>query len=531
MKALRSSMLAKFTILFTILFACTIVFSLYVVSIFFKAELRSTSIDFQNAYNQTKEFVDQVSYDEETYHYYFSQIGSLEEVSLFDDRKLIYRFPPREDDTPIPTPSNFKPGKKELYLPAEKVTVFDPFIGILYSFSDDGFGLLQPKRTDVFNDYNKLYIQKVTFSFEKFEHEMVLLLQQTFYMLLFVLVSFTSAFGILFFQVIIPLRNIKSGALRIAQGNLRTKIRVTGIDELGVIGTFFNQVADNLKSIIGQLVEKDKLKDELDIAARIQNNLLVEKAPDIPGLDIKMANKAASAVGGDAYSFIPVDDDNILMYVGDVTGHGVPAALVMTMVDILINGFSDVYKDLTDLLSNVNRHLMPKIDPAMFVTVLMLNWNHSTQTMSYAGAGHESIIHYKAATKEIDNIVPGGLALGMIADNRKHLKLGTIVPEVGDALILYTDGIPEAWGGKDGKELYGMPRLIESVRKYAPSTSADVIFEGITAELSEHMKNHEQKDDITLMVIKYTGVGKESKQVKLDLEAMKANKSQWSWRK
>jgi len=337
------------------------------------------------------------------------------------------------------------------------------------------------------------------------------------------------------FKVILPLKRLKHGALEIAKGNLRSKVNVTGFDEIGIVGTFFNEVSRNLRDITTELYEKDRLKGEVNIASRIQESLIPPQAPDIPGLDIQIGYKTAEEVGGDSLDFVQVDDNNMLMYIGDVSGHGIPAGLVMTMVDILVHGFADVYNDISTLMINLNKHITPKIDASMFMTLLMLNWNHADQKFTYVGGGHESIIYYKAASRELEIIKPGGIAVGMIDDNSPLIQVGELRPEVGDVLVLYTDGIPEARGGDDGREFYGTDRFHEAIAKYAVQSTSELIFESITEDLSRHMGNTKQADDITLIVIKYTGVSMNEKSIRLAIDKKTYNpedrSGKWNWNK
>jgi len=375
----------------------------------------------------------------------------------------------------------------------------------------------------------------ITNSYSKFEDIYTAFLKASILGILSFLIFQAIFFSYLTINVLSPLNKLKKGAFEIAKGNLRAEIKVKGYDEIGVVGSFFNEVARNLRNITSELYEKDRLVGEVNIASRIQEGLIPSHAPDIPGLDMKLGYKAAEEVGGDTLDFIPIDEDNVLTYIGDVSGHGVPAGLVMTMVDVLLHGFSDVYSDISTMLINLNKHITPKIDASMFMTLLLLNWNHPDQKFTYVGAGHESIIHYKAASREIEDIKAGGIAIGMIEDNTPLVQTGELKPDINDVIVLYTDGIPEARGGDDGRQFYGMQRFKDAVQKYAIQSTADLIFQSLTEDLSRHMGKTKQADDITLVVIKYTGISAQEKNVKLSIneEAFKkeSRSGKWNWNK
>jgi len=466
---------------------------------------------------------------------------TIEQISIFDtaSQREIIAIGEEKHIKPY-KPVNIEVFENEFVAPSVKLSLLDnlsyKLLGFTYNriLDNADVSLRQPQQLLIANTpVENIQIQTIS-SYRYFETVYLAYIRSTILAILVCILLILSLYIFTHLKLIAPLHKLKRGALEIAKGNLRHEIKVGGFDEIGIVGTFFNEVARNLRDITSELYEKDRLMGEVNIAAKIQDGLIPAHAPDIPGLDIKLGYKAAAEVGGDSLDFLPLDEKNMLMYIGDVSGHGIPSGLVMTMVDILIHGFSDIYSDLTTMMINLNKHITPKIDASMFMTMLMMNWNHDDQKFQYVGAGHESIIHYKASTREINNIKAGGIAIGMLDDNSQLIQAGELKPEVGDVIILYTDGIPEAWGGEEGKELYGMEKFLDSVKRYSIQSSAELIFESITEDLSHHMGQHKQADDITLMVIKYTGITAHEKNVKLKLEetsTLKKRTGKWNWNK
>jgi len=525
MKALRTNIMVK-TIVVALCFFVLIVgfFGFYIIKEF-QTEIETFDSSVLRFEESMEKMVD-IGVNNDVLDNYLYAFPMVEAMVFVKNQEVLYSYIALDGEVITDTESV---ATITTFSKSNNSNIFALANTYLYKFFDgqDKASFLNSHRTDqkvrVIGENKNI----VRYSYEGFESRMSHLTARISVFLLASLILGGLVIFMIFVKFAIPLRKIKKGAHRIAEGNLREPINVSGHDEIGIIGTFFNEVARNLQSIMGELIEKDKLTNDMNIAQRIQSRLLPKEAPDIPGLDITAANKTADAVGGDAFSYIPVDEKNILLYVADVTGHGIPAGLIMTMTDILVHGFSDDYRDIRELLVKVNKHLTPKIDPAMFVTLLMLNWNHEEQKITYAGAGHESIMHYRAKEKKVNNIIPGGIALGMIPDNSKLLKIGEITPEVGDVIVMYTDGIVEAWGGENGKELYGMDRMISVVEKFSSFTTSQAIFNAITKDLADHMQDYEQQDDITLMVIKYVGIGDHEKGAVLDIKV--ESQAGWGW--
>gem|GEM_PF-358018 len=304
-----------------------------------------------------------------------------------------------------------------------------------------------------------------------------------------------------------PIRLLTGGAKEIAKGHFDHRVHIHSKDELGLLSHAFNQMARDLKKSTKALVYKERVAKELEIAKEIQESIIPDTVPEIAGLDIAASVDPAAEIGGDCYDFIQVDDDNTMIYVGDVTGHGVPAGLLVSVTNALIYAFRNL-NDILDVLVNTNTILQAKSQPNMFITLAMLNWNTKKQAMEYISAGHEKILHYSAKTSQVTELDSGGIALGMVPDCSKLLKKVKIDLKEGDVCILYSDGIPEAWGAK--KQQYGMGRLRRVLldaatghgKKDGHTITAEHIREDIIKDVTKFMGKVPQADDITLMVVK-----------------------------
>lgn len=304
--------------------------------------------------------------------------------------------------------------------------------------------------------------------------------------------------GIYFLDVIQPLKKILYEMQALISGKSYKRVFSTRIDEIGVIAHFFNQVTQGLGKVSHDIKDRERMVDELEIASQLQRDILPLKSPGIPGLNIVAKNKPATELGGDSFNFFTVKDKTYA-YVGDVTGHGVAAGLIMTMVNSLINVFSEQYGSAYEILVNVNRYIKKHVKKSMFMTLVMICWDHKSNKMTYVGAGHEHILVYRAESGLCEAILSGGVALGMVPDNSKLIKEQELDLGEGDFVVLYSDGITEA-RDKDNN-LYTLDRLKSAVSEYCSQYSADGVNYHIAKDVSDFMQGHQQEDDMTLIVI------------------------------
>jgi len=298
-----------------------------------------------------------------------------------------------------------------------------------------------------------------------------------------------------------PLKKLTEGAGIIAKGDFKYRVTVKTKDEIFVLATAFNKMAQDLEISTKALVYKERVAKELELAAKIQKDILPKEIPKMPGLDISAGLLPAEEIGGDSYDFIRVDDNKLLMYLGDVTGHGVPSGIVVSVANALIYNYARE-TDLTQLLVNVNRIMKEKTSSNMFMTMVIMTWDTVLNDLKYVSAGHEQMIHYHAKEKKVTLTPPGGIALGMLSDIGKTLKEETVKLETGDVLVAYSDGIPECW--KNETEMYGMGRLKRAVNDYSDLPSAFSIRNALLADVKEYAGKYKQMDDITLIVLKKT---------------------------
>ena len=340
-------------------------------------------------------------------------------------------------------------------------------------------------------------------------------------------------FFVFVWNIFIPLSKVARQVAHLLTGKTFRRITPTTIDEVGLFTHFFNEITQDLEKISYDVKERRRMSSELDIASSIQRDVLPKEAPEAPGLDVVAKTRSAAEVGGDTFDFLTSSDSNqVFIYIGDVTGHGVPSGLVMMMVDTIVTAM--VYQGVSsgqELITHTNNLLYPRISSRLFMTSVMLRWDKPNQQMYYTGAGHEHILIYRKSTEDVEPLPSGGIALGMIPDVSKIVREQPIPLEIGDCLVLYTDGITEA--KNQTGEMFKLERLIKALKRNGYKPSAETVFDGLTKEFSDFVEEYVQIDDITMIVIKYMGKDFASQKVKLTVskeESQTIGKNKkWNW--
>jgi phosphoserine phosphatase RsbU/P len=244
------------------------------------------------------------------------------------------------------------------------------------------------------------------------------------------------------------------------------------------------------------------IQEELALARQIQLSIMPKTVPQIQGLDIAAHYSPMTSVAGDFYDFISVDDKHLGVFVGDVSGHGVPAALVASMLKIALASQTPNASDPAKVLTGLNQSLCGKFK-GHYVTAAYMFIDLEKNMIRYAGAGHPPMLLGNGAAGGTREVMENGLFIGLFP----HATYSSVeVPvSAGDRAVLYTDGIPETTNAAE--EQFGQERLKQFVET-SSALRCDQFCETFLAELSrwsEKPPDAEQEDDITLVVIRWTG--------------------------
>ena len=253
--------------------------------------------------------------------------------------------------------------------------------------------------------------------------------------------------------------------------------------------------------IYSQADEKKRMDHDLQIAQDIQRILLPSTAPRVNGYEIDGVNMPARRMSGDYYGYIKVDDHRWGAAIGDVSGKGVPASLIMAMCRSVLRSQAPGNPSAADVLHKVNRLLFPDIKEDMFISMAYAILDEKSSTVTLCRAGHDAPLHFCARDKSITKLNPPGMALGIDSGNVFERITGdiSVTLEPDDCLIFYTDGVTEALDDK-GVE-FGMERMMESIQASAEG-GAVAIKKQLTSDILDFIGNFPQYDDITMIVIR-----------------------------
>ena len=194
----------------------------------------------------------------------------------------------------------------------------------------------------------------------------------------------------------------------------------------------------------------------------------------------------------------------------------------MVMVDALLETFIHTEENLSEMVIKLNQFLKPHLKPSMFMTMILFEWLPAQSTMKWVGAGHEYILHVHTGEGAVEAIKAGGLAVGMIADNRKLVHESEMLLKENDFLVLYSDGITEAKNVQG--EIYGLVRLKNFLQDHASaSTSTEELFEKIAIDVGRFMEGQTQLDDMTLLVLKHSSAAIAKKAASTEWSATSGN--------
>ncbi|MBN1798147.1 MAG: SpoIIE family protein phosphatase [Spirochaetales bacterium] len=248
-------------------------------------------------------------------------------------------------------------------------------------------------------------------------------------------------------------------------------------------------------------LEKQKLESEMNIAYKIQASLTPDGAPVYSGLDIACFSKQCESTGGDYLDFVVVDESKLGIVIGDVTGHGLGASLLMLVARSTFRVLIEDIHDMPELAARMNNRIVQDFSQGRSMTLFFGILNNQNNTLKYVNCGHDDPLWYHAEDGTVSYLAQSGLSLGMLPGvvykEGEECKL-----KQNDILVFYTDGITEAMNRE--KELFGNARLEAVIKKHAAGNSA-AIQKQVRRSIADFLQQEKQQDDMTMIVIKATG--------------------------
>ncbi|HNV69454.1 MAG TPA: PP2C family protein-serine/threonine phosphatase [Candidatus Ozemobacteraceae bacterium] len=287
-------------------------------------------------------------------------------------------------------------------------------------------------------------------------------------------------------MVLAPIGDLRTGIAAIRQRQTGVRLPIRRADEFGELAMLFNRTLSGLQ--------------ELELARLVQTQLLPARIPEVAGYTLAAENLTATELSGDYYDLVPLGDDTLLAVIGDVTGHGAPAALAMAMARAIIAArAADGEKSPAEYLRSLNEVFFQDMKPTRrFMTFLAGRLHMRAHKIEFANAGHNYPLVYRAAAKSVETPEMPGLPLGIRRQVPRTSHEIDLLP--GDALVYYTDGYTESLM-PDGTQV-GPERLEAMLQDEAPrAADAARLLKALVERLDAIRRPGPRDDDVTMLVI------------------------------
>lgn len=288
------------------------------------------------------------------------------------------------------------------------------------------------------------------------------------------------------------------GVLAVADKESREGVGPFAENDRRTLSLFANQAAIALENakLHRAALEKQRLEREMELAADIQRRILPKCAPQIPGFDVAGWYRPARQVGGDYFDFLPLAGGRLGLSLGDVSGKGVPAALMVSTLHSALRLLLDRIDLGPDLVSRLNQHIVDSSTPNKFITLFLAELDPQGR-LGYLNAGHNPGLVVRAAGGDVVELPAGGLPLGLLPKASYRADRVDLAP--GDLLCLFSDGITEAASPLD--EEFGTERLVALLREDHHRPLAE-LNERIGDEVREFAAGRPQGDDQTVVLLR-----------------------------
>ena len=269
---------------------------------------------------------------------------------------------------------------------------------------------------------------------------------------------------------------------------------------INLITSLINQMSIAVQNVdyFKNEIEREKEEEQLKIASSIQAKLFPQKMPNYEKIEVFGTNVPAKAVGGDYYDLVKVDDNTLIGFIADVSGKGMPAALLVSMVRTIFRMVVEEFKEHSPelILERINSVLLKEDLEGRFITGLCFKYIEDKEILEVSSAGHDPFIIYRTQEKKMYTYPSDSIVLGVMEDTYEKQLFNFSKDDIG---IFYTDGVVEA--RRENGDFYGLEKLFETIEKNLDSSAKD-IGEAIYKDLKDFTKEARQNDDITILIAK-----------------------------
>ncbi len=250
----------------------------------------------------------------------------------------------------------------------------------------------------------------------------------------------------------------------------------------------------------GEALARARSEEELNLARRIQRSFLLSSFPQRSGLEVHALNVSSKQCSGDFYDVVPAGDGGVLLCIADVSGKGVPAALLSSMLQASLRTQAPLLQPVGAMITNVNGMLCQGVGNGQFATMFLARIDEATMKLQYVNAGHNPPVLVRADGSRL-LLEAGGPMVGSFEGVAFEQAEVDLAP--GDRLVMYTDGVSEAMNAS--MEMYGDDRVGDLAASLPRDESAQQTIDSILGALRGFLAGEEPQDDMTLMVVKVLG--------------------------
>ena len=296
--------------------------------------------------------------------------------------------------------------------------------------------------------------------------------------------------------------DLYQGTVRVTGGDFRSKIPISGNDQLASLSGSFNEMTTKVQQLLVVAKQQERIVAELEIARAVQAQLYPTKTPVCEGFHIAAKYIPALSVSGDYYDYQSVGEGRIAVAIGDVAGKGISAALLMAALASTVRTQLRFCEEAlgqristAQLVGQLNKHLCANTTPEKYATFFLSIYDETTSELHYTNGGHLQPLLIRDGN--IEKLEVNGMVVGLFPHAPYTESTLQMLP--GDMIVFYTDGVTEPEDADD--EMYGEDRLAELVVRNSQLTSTEIL-EKIAAAVEQWTHAPESRDDLTLLIVR-----------------------------
>lgn len=289
--------------------------------------------------------------------------------------------------------------------------------------------------------------------------------------------------------------DLYDATLHVRRGDFSHRVRVLNRDQLGALGDSFNEMTSSISELIEAQRERHRLENEVEIARGVQQQLFPQTIPQLPGLELAAICRPARSVSGDYYDFIPLGPNRVGIFLADISGKGIFAALLMASLQAALRSTAAIegHAGTAEIVSVLNKHLFRNTSDDRYATLFYAIYDSKAKTLTYTNGGHLAPIFMNNGS--IQTLEAGGTVVGLF-EEAQYTEC-TVPVRPGTLLVVFSDGLtePESVYGEE----FGIKRVNAEVLRQRDANAARIA-ENLVAAAEQWAGTAEQADDMTVVV-------------------------------